>query len=222
MPSQLAQCGLNIFATAPVASLPVPLREAVPAGFERSTLCLVGHGGRELWNHLPHPLDSAENPIDRFVLRQIERFQPTVLYPHSTLVYPLTQLGRYFNVARPSLVGLDIHPVFGLWFAYRAVFLTDMELPVVPAAAPFASPCETCADKPCVKACPSQAVSVDGFQLGACATYRLSENSSCLSACHSRIACPVGAGHRYSEEQLRYHMSRPAHLKKLGGCKSSV
>ncbi|MBX3021161.1 MAG: hypothetical protein KF799_05735 [Bdellovibrionales bacterium] len=85
-----------------------------------------------------------------------------------------------------------------------------------PVAEPFDSPCETCVTKACVSACPAAAVSIaEPLNLSNCAHFRLTPNSTCADRCQSRIACPAGKEHRYTIEQIQYHMGRPAHLQRL-------
>src|SRR5262249_25101276 len=113
----------------------------------------------------------------------------------------------------PSRLGLDIHETFGPWFAYRGVFLTAQEIPETDFAE-FTSPCESCAEKPCVDACPPRAVG-QTFDVKTFGDFRFSGNSPCADRCLARAKCPVGAEHRYSLDQIQYHMLRPAHLAKF-------
>lgn len=215
----LARRGLNIFASCRVERLPVELRECLGTAASAQTLCLIAHGGRTLWENLSHPLRSDQHPIDTFTTRLIlEAFHDAAfLYPHPFHVPPLQKLGRFLNLARPSMLGLDINEKYGPWFAYRAAFLTSLDIPEI-SPAPFASPCETCAEKPCLKACEPKAVGVE-FNIPRCAGFRFQENSPCADRCLARLACPFREEHRYTLEQMQYHMLRPAHLKKMSAFK---
>jgi len=209
----LAEDGLNIFASCKTANLPEPLRAQLST---HRSVVLIGNGGRRLWERLPKPVDEHQHPFDRFAVERVKSFDPgaEIIYPSSQVVAPLQQLARALNISRPSKLGLDIHPVYGPWFAFRAAFLTDAEIPEV-IHQPFASPCESCSAKPCISACPVEAVSDGKFHLSTCADHRLAEGSPCLERCFSRQACPVGSAHRYSDEQQRYHMTRILHLANL-------
>ena len=220
----LADQGLNVFACAAVSDLPGDLQRHLPAGYR--SLLVFGHGGRRLWETLPQPLDPAQHPIDHYAVENVRWFarealedpEPLLLFPFSRTVVPLQRLGRALNLSRPSWLGLDIHPEFGLWFAYRAVVLTRRA--VEPTRRPdFATPCDSCPDKPCRSACPVEAAG-SPFDLRACADHRLSEHSPCAELCPSRLACPYQSQHRYSEAQMRYHMGRPAHRETLAAYKS--
>jgi hypothetical protein len=86
----------------------------------------------------------------------------------------------------------------------REVFLTDKKIPDTKRA-PFQSPCEACSTRDCQTACAPRAAG-QSFSLSACAGYRFSDNSACQYQCLARFACPVGQEHRYSDEQMQYHM----------------
>jgi hypothetical protein len=226
----LTQRGLNIFAAVSVADLPEDLRFFAPGKkLDQWTLCVLASGGGRLWESLPHPLNRDEHPVDAFSIAQIQWFAREVLrdesfellFPRDDLLLPLQRIGRFLNLARPSLLGLDINPDYGVWFAYRGVFLTSASIPRN-MEAPFVSACETCATQPCRTACPPFAVGLlsGDFNLKTCASYRLSENSCCADRCLARLACPVHAEQRYSLAQIQYHMARSAHLRRLTEFKS--
>lgn len=226
----LAEAGLNIFASTPIKSLPPEiLKDIELEGIDVSraaTIVILGNGGGTLWSKLSKPIDPAQHPFDQYTQRQILNFNDQylhdtelqLLYPHPKWTIPLQRLGRLLNIARPSKLGLDIHPNFGPWFAYRGAFLTSVELPPTNMRSNLndvESPCESCATTPCISHCPSGAVQKDKFQLSTCSDFRLSESSPCFDRCLARMACPVGREHQYSLEQFQYHMLRPAHLKRL-------
>lgn len=224
---ELKQKGLNLFAVTKTCDLPDDIKQLMQdQGIEMSLaknehLCLFAHGGTELWKHLPHPMNEEEHPVDRYSISMITNFAQKVwnkdikvLFPGDQYVVPLQRIGRHLNLSRPSLLGLDINKDYGPWFAFRGVFLIEAEIDH-PKLATFESPCERCQDKPCLNACPAGAVTKDNFILKSCATYRISEQSKCETICLARLACPYQAQHRYSDEQITYHMGRAAHIKKL-------
>jgi hypothetical protein len=211
----LAEQGLNLVAVLDCSALP----ESITAPLAHAQrLVLIGSGGRRLWQALSaYGLHTAD-PIDHFSRLHIERFVREYLgAPPYRLLYPgdypipLQQLGTLAGWQQPSPLGIGIHPEYGLWFAYRAAFLTTLELPLR-SAPPAPSPCATCSAKPCVSACPASAVSAAAaFDLAACIEFCLSAQSPCQSQCLARLACPVAAEQRYSAEQLRYHYGRSLH-----------
>lgn len=221
---KLASEGLNIFGSCLVANLPPEIQnDLTKAGIpiaDFKSLSILAHGGRTLWTRIPQPANAEQHPINNHTLRLLENFgaPPLILFPNEKWLIPLQRLGRFLNLARPSLLGLDLNSEYGPWFAYRAVFLTKIALPETQKKE-WDSPCNTCEDKPCIAACPSGATAEVPFGLNLCATYRLNENSECLSRCLARMACPYKSEHRYAEEQMNYHMLRPLHLRKLAGYK---
>ena len=213
----LAGQGLNLLAVLSVAGLPGPLRagmekNGVPLG-DYSRLVLLGHGGRDFWERAKAAGFEGDDPLDRYSRELAGRFMVDyvntteflIIYPLTDLIVPLQQLGELAGWGSPSPIGSSIHPEFGLWFAYRVALLTNAELPLV-SQPQQPSPCAACREKPCLSACPAGAVGeIGSFQLTRCANHRVTPFSSCAARCLSRLACPVGTTHRYTEEQLSYH-----------------
>ena len=103
-----------------------------------------------------------------------------------------------------SPLGLTINDRYGLWLAHRIVFLIDA--PLTPTVVATAHPCTTCADTPCVTACPVNAVSVEtGFDVDACSQFRIADESPCGDRCLARLACPIGTEFTYGPEQMAHH-----------------
>ncbi|HMF42863.1 MAG TPA: hypothetical protein VKQ32_19460 [Polyangia bacterium] len=120
--------------------------------------------------------------------------------PHAFI--PFQRLGRAVGLGGPGPLGLQIHPVYGPWWAYRALVVVDRALP---ARSPIGDGCAGC-DAPCVGACPAHAVARAGFDVAAChARRRVAE--PCRLSCAARIACIRGPAHRYSDEELAFHMA---------------
>ena len=71
-------------------------------------------------------------------------------------------------------------------------------------------PCDHCPDKPCLTTCPAGAVRPEAFDVPACRGHlrsRQGQGGCMVSGCLARAACPVGAGCRYNDAQLRFHMA---------------
>jgi hypothetical protein len=117
-------------------------------------------------------------------------------------VVPFQRLGRAAGLGGPGPLGLQIHPVFGPWWAYRALVLVDVELPE---AAPPGDGCAGC-PAPCVAACPAGAVRLAGFSVPDCHARRLAAEP-CRLSCAARIACVRGPEHRYPDRALAFHMA---------------
>lgn len=210
-------------------SPPARLAELLPAA---TGAIIIGSGGRDLFalfQAAPEARDGRPDPLDRYTRRAVtsalnELFgagagdgAPThrVFFPFtdSLPALPFQRLGRAAGIGAPGPLGLQIHPVFGPWWAYRGlVALADQAF--VPGDASAAHPegpvgCDGC-DAPCVAACPGGAVRVTGFSVVDCHAHRRVA-PECHLSCVARIRCVRGPEHRYSEQQLAFHMtaSRP-------------
>ncbi len=226
--AELDACGLNLQAVFDLRALPGDVREALPAeardpdagdrlpdelrGRGRRLL-LVGNLGPAFWRHATadglhgeHPLDAfARARVDAWLDRRFPDARREWLYPGEPAI-GLQRLGRLAGWHHPSPFMVGVNDAWGSWFAYRAALLADVDLaPTAPLAA--ASPCERCAARPCVAACPPGALR-DRFDLAACSGWRLAPDSSCREQCLARSACPAGAAHRYDPAQIAYHYGR--------------
>lgn len=181
--SQLNNKGFNIVLSSPVAKL-----TALPIAFTpeqmNKSLCLIGSGGKMLWEKIPNK--SLPDPIDHYTVDVINELGDVeILYPNEQYLLPLQKLGRHFNLSHQSPIGLDISKEFGLWFAFRGVFLIDQRLPES-IMDPWPSPCDTCAERPCLN-----------FQ----------------DVNQGRLHCPYKTEHQYVSEQRDYHLRILKQLK---------
>ena len=71
------------------------------------------------------------------------------------------------------------------------------------------SPCLSCAEKPCLTACPVGAFTGEGYDVGACAAYLSTDDGkACLEdGCRARGACPLGERYIYQQDHLAFHMA---------------
>jgi epoxyqueuosine reductase len=212
----LSDAGLNLLAVLDCAALPEPitalmLTSGVPLSAYRQ-LVLLGHGGQQLWAALQKWGMKTADPVDHYTRAITRQFLHDYLgnppdcwlYPQTDYLVPLQQLGALAGWSYPSPLGQGIHPEFGVWFAYRAAFLTTAELPLrLEPERP--SPCASCTAKPCITACPVGAVQPDRFAIDGCARYRLRADSPCADRCLARLACPFFPEHRYTLPQIQYH-----------------
>tara|TARA_B100000686_G_scaffold250597_1_gene260823 strand:+ start:53 stop:790 length:738 start_codon:yes stop_codon:yes gene_type:complete len=216
----LERRGFNLRAVLDVGAFPSDLASAWDAtGIPRipgQRLVMLGMGGFALWDWMTtQDLSNEADPFDavsrRVALEVAERFWgdpiPRLLYPGDALI-PLQQLGRWAGWSVPSPLGLDVSPVFGLWFAFRVAMLTLADLPFSERR-PTMSPCDTCDDQPCIQACPVGAVrKKEVFDRQRCQEKRFEDQFGCGIKCHSRLACPIGIKWRYPQRQLHYHGER--------------
>lgn len=179
------------------------------------TVVVVGDGGPRFFERfraaVPDPAAHAE-PLDGYTEQVVEALAAVLRDCDHALVtaYPFRharQLLGFQQVLAPTGLttvrpfGLTVEPTYGPWMAWRAAIVTALPLPSTPPLAEH--PCTGC-PAPCASACPAGAVSPAGFDWPGCADHRL-RDPGCHERCDARLACPVGAAHRYGEAQLRFH-----------------
>ncbi len=184
-----------------------------------SRLVLIGNAGAAMWRAFAPLIDGDPNPLDRWTRRVIDpvadRLGARAVYPFDDPPPPIQRWAMRAERLRPSPLGILIHPQYGLWHAYRAVLVFHDELEPEHEALEstreetFAHPCDSCAEKPCLKTCPVGAFSTRGYDVPACAQYLAGiEGGSCTNGgCQARNACPVGREWRYAGAQVAFHMT---------------
>lgn len=188
-----------------------PLRpeDGLPARFRSVALLAPDEPGFwRVFSGSPDMRDGRIHPLDRWSRRVIGRIAcglgTKAVFPFGGPPWrPFTAWARRSGRAWPSPVGLLVHDTAGLWISFRGAVLLEEE------AAPAASrrPCDSCADRPCLSACPAGALGSENYDVAAChAVLDSAEGRSCLTiGCGVRHACPVGSGRR-GPEQSAFHM----------------
>lgn len=185
-----------------------------PNGQAPGTVILAGNAGYTMWaafrqarvtRSRPHPLNNWTRRVLTTVAEECDAYAvfPFDGPPH----LPFQRWAQRAEPVVPSPIGMLIHPVYGLWHAYRGalIFAEQLDLPSV---ADTASLCETCAEIPCLSACPVHAFTPGHFDVAACLRHIASEaGTACLhGGCLARRACPAGQEFIYCSEQARFHM----------------
>lgn len=202
-----------------------------PSGAPARSLLLVGHAGSSIWPHFSRwrevqPPDLAD-PLDAWSRAVIDgaaaAFQARAVYPFARPYLPFQQWAMRAEGLRPSPLGILIHPVYGLWHAYRGALLFDtagiVEAMARGPGVPLPHACDECTGKPCRKACPVGAHAGDPFDHAACLAHvRAPAGRPCLSGgCLDRDACPVGTVYRYAPAHRAFHMRAYATPTGLAG-----
>lgn len=153
--------------------------------------------------------DGEPDALDRWTSRVIgpvaKRKDMVALYPFGERVWPFQRWAMAATGMQQSPLGILIHPDHGLWQAFRAVLVCNGRVSLSTVEKSI-HPCDACADKPCLRACPVSAFSEGSFDVSRCRQHLSSEDEpDCMAlGCRARAACPVGIP--YPEEQIRFHM----------------
>lgn len=180
-----------------------------------ASLLLVGpEGGAGWWHHMqtqPEWQDGRPEPVDRWSARVLgalaSRHDGRAVFPSDGPPYPpflrwALATGRIWQ----SPAGLLVHAQAGLWVSFRGA----LALPFTLGLAAQPCPCDGCAAKPCLTACPVGALKgpVDGYDIAACRGWLDSDGGAACMAqgCAARRACPVSQSHARLPEQSAWHM----------------
>lgn len=203
----LQPLGLIVFgAFHPVAD------DGVPG--DPGSLVLVGNAGPAMWHAFSRDRPTGGDTLDSWVGTRLnavaETIGATALFPFGGPPFlPFQRWAQRSGSARPSPLGILIHPDYGLWHAYRGALAFSGRLDLPPADG-RPSPCENCADKPCLSACPVGAFSAtEGYDVVACVAHLATPAGvDCNDlGCRARRACPVGRDHVYAPSQAAFHMA---------------
>lgn len=193
-------------------------------GGRAGTVVLIGNAGSAMWRAFtaavpdrmsPNPLDNWLNPILESVA---DRLGATLVLPNRGPDFPPIQ--DWAMRAEPvyrSPIGIMIHPDYGLWHVYRAALLLKDRI-ALPPRPDAANPCDSCANRPCLKVCPADAFKPDRFDAQACVGHVDSAaGTNCQErGCLARRTCPVGRDHAYPKEAGAFHMAAVVRAVRAG------
>ena len=180
-----------------------------------AAIVLVGVAGARGWDAFatsPEVRDGRADPLDRWSRRIVDALAADLgarpLYPFGGPPYwPFQRWAMRAEPVHASPLGLLIHPDYGPWHSYRGAL--GFASPIaIPERTLRASPCETCASRPCLSACPVGAFTPGGYDVAACAAHlRTEAGRACMDGgCLARRACPVGGEYTHGAAQTRFHM----------------
>ncbi|TIL31652.1 hypothetical protein [Mesorhizobium sp.] len=198
--------------------------EETPSGLfgaaARSVL-LVGQAGVAPWPHflrwregqsqtLADTLDAWSREVTGTVAKT---FGARAVSPSDKPYLPFQQWAMQAEGLKPSPLGILMHPQYGLWHAYRGALLFEHEI-AFGETREVVHLCDACVDKPCLKSCPVDAYSADGFAHKTCLAHVRGQNGApCRTGgCLDRNACPYGAAYRYPPQVQAFHMAAFAGL----------
>lgn len=196
---------------------------ALRGGFAKDggSLVLVGNFGEAMWPAFEAGRRNEPDPLDAWTRRVVgpiaARFGARAVHPNDRPYQPFQRWAQLAEPVHPSPLGILIHPVHGLWHAYRAALIFSEPVSGLPPRAEVVSPCDSCSGKPCLSACPVSAFDGTAYDVAACAGHLKSRGSPDCSrlGCRARDACPVGRDRRYPPPQVAFHMA--AFVRSRGG-----
>ncbi|MEM8814183.1 MAG: hypothetical protein AAGF59_16350, partial [Pseudomonadota bacterium] len=120
------------------------------------TVLLVGVVGGKAWETFHASAPDCPHPLDTWTRHVVDPVAEAVggiaIHPNDRPFWPFQQWAKRSEPVFESPLGLLIHPEYGLWHAYRAAILVP-DAWTLPFREGAQSPCETCADKPCLSTC---------------------------------------------------------------------
>ena len=190
--------------------------DAVPG--DPATLILIGNAGPQMWQAFEAARTEGRyagsaKPLDDWVRDALCDVATAIgaapLFPFGGPPHlPFQRWAQRAEPVYPSPLGVLIHPDYGLWHAYRGAlaFTERLDLPP-PDTRP--RPCDTCADKPCLTACPVGAFGPDGYDVPVCVAHiSTPAGADCMDlGCRARRACPVGRDYIYEPAHAAFHMA---------------
>lgn len=178
-----------------------------------STVLLLGPAEPGFWAHFtaqPEYGDSAPDPMDRWSKRVIgalaRDWGGVATFPSDGPPYPPFQdWALKSGQAFASPVGMLVHTTAGLMISFRGAVRLPGRIPL---PAPRPNPCDSCAERPCLSACPIGALGPQGYDVAACRAYLSTPaGRDCMeSGCLARRACPVSQSHGRLAAQSAFHM----------------
>lgn len=181
-------------------------------GIGDGTLVLLGPREPGFWDHVttqPEFTGGAEHPLDRWSARVIAGIAAdvggTAFFPFGEPVRPFISWALRSGRAWQSPVVLLVHDTAGLMVSYRGAILLPEDHQ---ASTPGPRPCDSCADKPCLTACPPRALTAQGYDVTACHAFLDTEagRTNLLKGCEVRRACPVSQNYGRLNGQSAFHM----------------
>ncbi len=179
--------------------------------FGGKSLVLIGNAGPAMFDRFASERDPAHDLMDQWTREVLaplaDELGARAQFPFDMPHPPFLTWARAAGAGHTSPLGMNIHPKFGLWHAYRAGFTFDDEIRLPPDT-DSKSPCDNCLDKPCLATCPVGAFSPQGYDVAVCAAHlSAAAGEHCRTGgCMARNSCPVAPEYFYSPGQTRFHM----------------
>lgn len=186
--------------------------DALPEG--TGTLVLLGPDDG-FWPYVtasPEFADGRPDPLDRWSRRVIGRMacelRAKAHFPFGGPPWkPFFRWALRSGRAFASPVTLLVHDTAGLMVSYRGAIALKERIAL---PAPVPSPCDSCAERPCLTACPAEALTGRGYDLARCHAFLDTPDGleNLARGCAVRRACPISARYDRPEAQSAFHMAQ--------------
>jgi len=183
----------------------------VPEGCK--TLLLLGPDEPSFWpafSKTPEFRDAHPDAMDRWSTRVITQWasdlNATPLFPFGGKPFlPFFTWAIRTGRIHASPINFLVHDTAGLFVSFRGALAltTHVDLPNPPPG-----PCISCAEQPCLNACPVSALTPSGYDVASCKAYLdTPPGGDCMdNGCAARRACPVSQRFGRVAEQSAFHM----------------
>lgn len=183
-----------------------------PKGIMSIALLGMARDGWAQFLASPEAAGGRSEPLDLWSMRVVHSLAEEVgaipMYPFGGPPYhPFLRWAEATGRIWQSPVGMSIHDERGLWMAFRgALGFEEPRDDLV--AATGARPCESCAEKPCLTACPVDAFATGVYDVPACVAHISSSGGEdCMTrGCRVRRVCPVGKDWIPAPDKAEFHM----------------
>ena len=202
--------------------------DAVPAfgdGSAVATVVMVGNAGGSMWAAFSASREFASAAGDlldawsRRVIGELAlKLGAGALFPFDGPPWlPFQRWAQRADVVFPSPIGPLVHPRYGLWHAWRGALVFRQRMMLAPREE-MPRPCDTCDGQPCLQACPVDAFSTAGYDVGACVAHvdGVTGGQCRQGGCLARHACPIGRDFTYEPAQQRFHMAAFLRARRAG------
>ena len=186
-------------------------QDGAPDGCE--TLLILGPREPGYWARVqtsPEAQDGGPDPVDRWSRRVVgalaTRFAATPLFPFGGPPYqPFIAWAQRTGQIWASPITLLVHDAQGLMVSFRGALALREQLSLPPVRE---RPCNSCKDRPCMTACPVDALRASGYDTTACHEHlNTTRGQTCMvSGCLARRACPISQEYGRLDGQSAYHM----------------